>query len=75
MLNIRSPPIDYEYDNLKSALVYLESPECRKGLPEETRLAERREYTARFRALLALRQQQARGYTLCITAINQPFRL
>ena len=47
--------IDLEYQNLKSTLVYLETPECRGSLTDTVRLAEIKEYTQQFRALLIVR--------------------
>ena len=49
-------PIDRMYQILKDTLVYLETPECRRTLPEELRRAEIIEYTKRFREQLIIRQ-------------------
>ena len=67
-LTIKIPTaLDLDYENLKSALVYLETPECRRSLPPSVRLAEIKEYTERFRAHLMTRNQ-----ITCFTMINMP---
>jgi len=68
VLTIKIPTaLDLDYENLKSALVYLETPECRRSLPDIVRLAEIKEYTQRFRAHLIVRNQ-----ITCFNMINTP---
>jgi hypothetical protein len=50
-------PIDRMYKILKDTLVYLETPECRRTLPDHIRRAEIIEYTKRFREQLIIRQK------------------
>ena len=50
-------PVDRIYQNLRETLAYLETPECRRTLPENVRRAEIIEYTKRFREQIIIRQK------------------
>ena len=50
-------PVDRIYQNLRETLAYLETPECRRTLPENVRRAEIIEDTKRFREQIIIRQK------------------
>jgi len=60
MLTITIPQYDYNYiddtiKNLKSTLVYLETPTCRQSMPEPERCAEVKRITELFRNAIKMR--------------------
>lgn len=55
-LKIVIPKQDFTLEDLRLKLKYLETPECRKIMPEETRVLERAEVTKQFRQALLVNE-------------------